>query len=99
MVVERTVLHHNWNGDVKNGWNVALLKLPEPVDSKYPRLANRSFTVYPSMTIDILVLHDTLRRAEMDVVPCHLCPGLGSIALDMFCVHSELYALERGTVQ
>ncbi|CAD7700489.1 unnamed protein product [Ostreobium quekettii] len=105
MRVEDAEIHPKWTGNVEDGWDAAMLRLPQRVNITGPALAAPKSHVYCSMRVFVLGLYDEgglydrgghLQMAEMTIVEDHLCPGLNGLAPDMLCAFSYSTQLEEG---
>ncbi|CAD7698871.1 unnamed protein product [Ostreobium quekettii] len=94
---ETAIIHPQWTGKVEHGHDVALLRLPRPLDIATPRLASvksRSQDGKPEVQPNAIVysfrLGHVLEVAQFKVVARASCPNLTSLSTDSFCIHSKV---------
>lgn len=92
-------LHPKWNGKLGNGWDAALVQLPEDSSIKAPALAANSFELIHSTPIHVLKFDNIcVRMLNMAIVKNELCPGLKNLAQNMLCAYSENAQVAQGSV-
>ena len=87
--VENAFIHPNWTGDVVDGYDAAILRLPRPFSIKTPSLSSQNYNVYPNHKAHILNLDKVVETAELFVVENKLCPHLNNLSSDIFCIYSQ----------
>ncbi|CAD7700305.1 unnamed protein product, partial [Ostreobium quekettii] len=86
---EEAINHPSWTGDVTKGYDIALLRLPRPLDVQLPLMASKNFDLYPNTKVDTFRLHGDLQTAQSVVVANALCPHLPDLPPQTFCIYSE----------
>ena len=89
-------VHPKWTGDIENGYDAALLRLPEKVQTATPHLASAGFHLYPNSKVYGFHLGGTLQVAKFDVVANSLCPLLNNLDSSMFCAYASSASMCSG---
>ena len=96
--VQNSFIHPRWAGNIKNGYDAALLRLSRAVKISTPRLADQSFDLYPNSEILVFHLGPNLEVAKFDVVANWLCPHLNTLSNGTFCAYSDFASMRAGVV-
>ena len=92
-------MHPNWTGDVKKGFDIALLRLPKAVDEVFPSLPEKNTDLYPGTVVAVVGWGDGRKdRDAVDafqlatglvVVDNNNCPGITDcIEYHMLCAYA-----------
>eukprot|EP00803_Ostreobium_quekettii_P007084 evm.model.scf_22.8 EVM.evm.TU.scf_22.8 scf_22:118500-127836(+) len=95
--VERAHRHPNWTGSIYDGYDVALLQLPREIIAPMPRMANESTAPHPNTKVHSLVFEQSLEAGLFVVVNPELCPNMGTLSPDMFCIYSSTSGMQPGS--
>lgn len=94
--MEMTHIHPHWNGNVTNGYDIALMRVPHAVDISLPALAAPNFELYANHKVYGLKLGPSLQYAQFDVVKNKFCPELKTLGSAVFCAYSSEVSMEPG---
>ena len=96
---DRALIHPKWNGNVQNGFDAALLRLPRSVAIPHPQLAPSGFHAYPSSKVHGFRMKTVLEIAHFEVVANDLCPHLQDLDAfpgGSFCMFSKAAGMASG---
>ena len=93
--VDRAYIHPNWTGNVTNGSDVALLRLPRKVNARLPVLASEDIELYANMRIHGFKFGPVIEMAEFQVVAKQHCPLL-NLSSNNFCAFSTTASMHSG---
>lgn len=82
-------MHPKWTGSVNDGYDVALLCLPQNAVTVLRVIADESINIYPNAVVHALKYGRVLEMGEFVIVANTLCPMMENLGDDMFCIYSE----------
>eukprot|EP00803_Ostreobium_quekettii_P003685 evm.model.scf_429.6 EVM.evm.TU.scf_429.6 scf_429:73960-80091(+) len=98
MEVDAVSIHPRWTGNLKDGYDAALLRLSTPVDGQPPLLAPRTSKLYPGTAVFLLRPDVNVQMAQYSVMSNDFFSDFASLESHMFCAHSERAGLQSGDV-
>ena len=97
--MKTTHLHPRWTGNLDDGYDVALLQLPQEIDVMTPALADEGLQIIPNLHMYALRFGAVLEIAEFVTVRKELCPNMSSLGPGTFCAYSEWASMRLGTLR
>lgn len=99
MRIQKTCIHPNWTGLSKEGFDIALLKLPYAVNIPVPYLPEEQTFLRPGTPLFVLGWGDAgefgsnngalQMSTDLVVVANKICPGFRNMAPQFICAHSK----------
>lgn len=74
---------------MNDGYDVALLRLPQNAVTVLPVIADESINIYPNAVVHALKYGRVLEMGKFVIVANKLCPMMENLSDDMFCIYSE----------
>ena len=94
--VESTWKHPKWTGDINYGYDIAVFRLPRPIDVKFPMLVEESEHMYPNRRLYVLKYGKVLEAGLFVVVANAVCPMMQHVHEDDFCLFADDLNVEPG---
>lgn len=80
-------MHPKWTGNVNDGDDAALLRLPQNSITALPVIADESINIYPNAVVHALKQGHVLEMGECVVMANKMCRMMENLGDDMFCIY------------
>lgn len=88
--------HPAYTGNPEDGYDIALLRLPQPVGITASPLADPMADLYPGLEVQVLQFDEGLKSSRFTVVRNDLCPHLKGLGSSTFCAFSREVTPQSG---